>query len=635
MNQNELNQKITSLQTGLSNAMKKIENLANEEKQIPKTDMDFDIAKEILKDKEYNVVVCGEVKKGKSSLINAIIGQNLLPVDSDIATSQVFRISNSQTESYKLVFTDKTEKVISREELSKYGSQVDANINGTQELGGKSISYIQVSLPVGFLPEGVNIVDTPGLGSLYKSHEKITQNYISKAAAVVFVLDYANPIVEQELIFINRILDITPYILFVITKTDRYEEEVRNKIITRNEEILREIYSKRNLKAPRIYPISSTNLMKARTAGNKILGMASYHQSGYNDVENLLMRTIYRAVGLLRTDNALSVSVNYVNKVNKLVSDMLQSCMDDQKNIQQRLEEGKKRLQENFKEDSGEIGRKRNEIVREVSAICNSASNRVNQIFSQTGEVWNIALSSIDNISSSDDATKLCSSLPQAISNEVAAQWDRISEDLQTQVYACLSEINVTMDHVYCEGFNGSYSLNAPQMTKSEKVNVFTRGFMGLSMGSAIGGFLGSFFGPIGTAVGAGLGAALGGTATGTTANIDFIKSSVKKEILNMITKMRSDLLDVPGGSRFSKVGNFANNLLNSATSAIDDMIDSRKRQIQEELDELTRRCQMDMQTKQQEKNKWLEVKGKWNKETEHLRELITIRKEIVQILND
>ena len=158
---------------------------------------------------------------------------------------------------------------------------------------------------------------------------------------------------------------------------------------------------------------------------------------------------------------------------------------------------------------------------------------------------------------------------------------------------------------------------------------------MGLSMGSAIGGFLGSFFGPIGTAVGAGLGAALGGTATGKTANIDFIMSSVKKEISNMITKMRSDLQKKPGGSRFSKVGNFANNLLNSATSAIDDMIDSRKRQIQEELDELTRRCQMDMQTKQQEKNKWLEVQGKWNKETEHLRELITIRKEIVQILND
>lgn len=632
MNQNELNQKITSLQTGLSNAMKKIENLANEEKQIPKTDMDFDIAKEILKDKEYNVVVCGEVKKGKSSLINAIIGQNLLPVDSDIATSQVFRISNSQTESYKLVFTDKTEKVISREELSKYGSQVDANINGTQELGGKSISYIQVSLPVGFLPEGVNIVDTPGLGSLYKSHEKITQNYISKAAAVVFVLDYANPIVEQELIFINRILDITPYILFVITKTDRYEEEVRNKIITRNEEILREIYSKRNLKAPRIYPISSTNLMKARTAGNKILGMASYYQSGYNDVENLLMRTIYRAVGLLRTDNALSVSVNYVNKVNKLVSDMLQSCMDDQKNIQQRLEEGKKRLQENFKEDSGEIGRKRNEIVREVSAICNSASNRVNQIFSQTGEVWNIALSSIDKIKTSEDAKRLCSSLPQAISNEIAAQWDIISEDLQTQVYARLSEINVTMDHVYSEGFNGSYSLNVPKMTTSEKINVIARGSIGLGIAQTIGtALLTPLIGPLAVAVTAGICAATTAAATA----IDTTKSSMKREISSMITMMRADLLDVKPGNRFSKVGSYANNLLNAATSAIDEMIEERKNQIQEELDELTRRCQMDMQTKQQEKNKWLEVQGKWNKETEHLRELITIRKEIVQILND
>lgn len=632
MNQNELNQKITSLQTGLSNAMKKIENLANEEKQIPKTDMDFDIAKEILNDKEYNVVVCGEVKKGKSSLINAIIGQNLLPVDSDIATSQVFRISNSQTESYKLVFTDKTEKVISREELSKYGSQVDANINGTQELGGKSISYIQVSLPVGFLPEGVNIVDTPGLGSLYKSHEKITQNYISKAAAVVFVLDYANPIVEQELIFINRILDITPYILFVITKTDRYEEEVRNKIITRNEEILREIYSKRNLKAPRIYPISSTNLMKARTAGNKILGMASYHQSGYNDVENLLMRTIYRAVGLLRTDNALSVSVNYVNKVNKLVSDMLQSCMDDQKNIQQRLEEGKKRLQENFKEDCGEIGRKRNEIVREVSAICNSASNRVNQIFSQTGEVWDIALSSIDKIKTSEDAKRLCSSLPQAISNEIAAQWDIISEDLQTQVYARLSEINVTMDHVYSEGFNGSYSLNVPKMTTSEKINVIARGSIGLGIVQTIGtALLTPLIGPLAVAVTAGICAATTAAATA----IDTTKSSMKREISSMITMMRADLLDVKPGNRFSKVGSYANNLLNAATSAIDEMIEERKNQIQEELDELTRCCQMDMQTKQQEKNKWLEVQGKWNKETEHLRELITIRKEIVQILND
>lgn len=635
MNQNELNQKITSLQTGLSNAMNNVKNLSTEEKQIPKTDKDYDIAKEILKDKEYNVVVCGEVKKGKSSLINAIIGQNLLPVDSDIATSQVFRISNSLTESYKLVFTDKTEKVISREELSKYGSQVDANINGTQELGGKSISYIQVSLPIGFLPEGVNIVDTPGLGSLYKSHEKITQNYISKAAAVVFVLDYANPIVEQEQIFINRILDITPYILFVITKTDRYEEEVRNKIIARDEEILHEIYSKRKLKAPHIYPISSTNLMSARTAGNKVLGMASYHQSGYNDVENLLMRTIYRAVGLLRTDNALSVTVNYVNRVNKYVADVLHSCMDDQKSIQHRLEEGKKRLQENYKEDSGEIVRKRNEIVHEISGICNSASNRVNQIFSQTGEVWNIVLSSIDKISSSDDAKRLCNSLPQAISNEVAAQWEIISEDLQTQVYTSLSEINVTMDHVYCEDFKGDYSLSAPQLTKSEKVNVFTRGFMGLSMGSAIGGLIGSFFGPVGTAIGASLGAALGGTATGTTANIDFVKASMRKEISAMITKMRSDLLDVPRGSRSSKVGNFANNLLNSATSAIDGMIEDRRNQIQEELDELTRRCQMDIQSKQQEMNKWLGIQGRWNRETERLRELIAVRKEIVQILND
>lgn len=632
-----LTKKISELQTGLIAVMEKVECLSScKEKGIGRTGMDFKAAKEILLNKEYDVVVCGEVKKGKSSLINAIIGQeDLLPVDCDIATSQVFRISNSPVESYKLVFTDGTERVIAREELGKYGSQIAANINGSPTLGGKFIDYIQILQPIGFLPEEVSIVDTPGLGSLYSAHEKITQNYISRAAAVVFVLDYERPIADQERNFINKVLDVTPYILFVITKSDRYDESTRNAIIARNEEILAEIYAPRNLKVPQICQVSATELIASRTSKSEIWGKQHYADSGYKDVEELLMRTIYRAVALLRTTNALSVTVSHVNETNKSIAERLQSCLDDQQDMQRKLEEEKRRIQREFEDGNGTIIKKRNEIVREITTICNSVSNRVSQIFSQSGDVWQMAFSSFDSISSSEEAKALCNSLPTAIANEISNQWEIISTDLQRQVFACLSEINVTMSSVYCEGFYGGYSLDVPQMTKSEKVNVFTRGFMGVSMGSAIGGLIGSFFGPVGTAVGMGIGSAIGGVTTGTAANIDQIKNSLRKEVQKMLVEMRSELLDVPNGGSLSKAGRFAKDLQEAATSAIDEMVRNRKKQLEEELEELSRRSRLDMELKQKELSKWKNLQNDWKEETEHLRSLIGLRKEIVEALKE
>ena len=68
-----LTKKISELQTGLIAVMEKVECLSScKEKGIGRTGMDFKAAKEILLNKEYDVVVCGEVKKGKSSWIAAL-----------------------------------------------------------------------------------------------------------------------------------------------------------------------------------------------------------------------------------------------------------------------------------------------------------------------------------------------------------------------------------------------------------------------------------------------------------------------------------------------------------------------------------------------------------------------------------
>src|SRR5215469_10259123 len=57
-----------------------------------------------LTENTYQVLVVGEAKRGKSTFVNALIGQDLLPTDVDVATCQVFRIRQSEQEAYCLRF---------------------------------------------------------------------------------------------------------------------------------------------------------------------------------------------------------------------------------------------------------------------------------------------------------------------------------------------------------------------------------------------------------------------------------------------------------------------------------------------------------------------------------------------------
>lgn len=65
-----------------------------ESEDFPQGTKDIEFSLDRLRNEEFEVVVCGEVKKGKSSFINAIIGEDILPVDTKVATSQAFRIVN-------------------------------------------------------------------------------------------------------------------------------------------------------------------------------------------------------------------------------------------------------------------------------------------------------------------------------------------------------------------------------------------------------------------------------------------------------------------------------------------------------------------------------------------------------------
>lgn len=170
----------------------------------------------------FNIVVLGEVKKGKSSFINALLGvENLVPVDTGIATSCVYRIKYGEQLSYTVHFFCSPEadtparapQTIEANEVAAYGTEKGNPMNE------KEVDYIEITCPSEFLRSGFCIVDTPGLGGMYKAHRAITYRYVSQADAVFFVTDHKAPIGHLECGYIKDVLEVTPHLYFVQTKT--------------------------------------------------------------------------------------------------------------------------------------------------------------------------------------------------------------------------------------------------------------------------------------------------------------------------------------------------------------------------------------------------------------------------------
>ena len=168
----------------------------------------------------FRLVVMGEVKKGKSSFINSLLGQpDLSPTEIDIATSTVYKFVYGPVERITVFFlTDDDQpstKEITRDQIPGYGTEAGNPGNA------KGVDFIAVELPQPLLAEGVAIVDTPGVGGLFRRHRDITFRYAPEADVVMFVVDSAEAVIsEDEKRFLKELQKHTQRIVFLQTKID-------------------------------------------------------------------------------------------------------------------------------------------------------------------------------------------------------------------------------------------------------------------------------------------------------------------------------------------------------------------------------------------------------------------------------
>lgn len=214
------------------------------------------------KDKYLNLSVVGEFSTGKSSFINAIIGEKLL-VSSVI---QGTTLVNTIIEYYQkpLIYVLKTdntydiETLDSIEELSVRLSNVATNPKIARE-----IKMVRVGIPSPLLAEGLRIIDTPGTNSTESWHEDVTKYALKNLSDLSIILtDALHPLSQTLVDFIEENLsEIYNQCAFVVTYYDKLRKQDR-------QETLRYIEKKLSLELemddPQVFPYVSPAILASK-----------------------------------------------------------------------------------------------------------------------------------------------------------------------------------------------------------------------------------------------------------------------------------------------------------------------------------------------------------------------------------
>jgi len=196
-------------------------------------------------DRQLTVVVAGEFKQGKSTLVNSLLNVTVCGVADDVSTVVPTVMRFGTTPAATVTYASPsamsnaggddrrpTTATIDLREVALLGSEHGNPGNRC------AIRSIEVELPRRLLQPGLTIVDTPGVGGLDSMHGAVTGAALSLAEVIVFVSDASQPLTGSEIEFLRTGHERCPNLVVVQPKTDI--QPAWRHVVATNERILRE-----------------------------------------------------------------------------------------------------------------------------------------------------------------------------------------------------------------------------------------------------------------------------------------------------------------------------------------------------------------------------------------------------------
>ncbi len=323
-----------------------------------------------------SLVVMGEVKSGKSTLINALAGDTVSPTDVLEATATILEIEHSAEPHGTIVFTDGSQQA---------GKPADIFAVLEENRGDESFfarcSVVRLGLPLAGLSR-LRIVDTPGLATVTEANAQVAQNYIQQADVVLWVLNGLHLGQSDVIGELAEVAKLGKRIVVVINRIDQVDSSPQRLVS----------YVRREYAAysDEVFPISALKAFD----GVRNEDQSSLDESGFVELLDYLESQLDEQADEVKVSSVLSSTVALV-RLDKAIHESyereLANCsqlvQDNYEELYSRSNSISERIQDELRE------RAYNELLinefRQIQAAKNPSPEMVNSLLSRASvEAW-------------------------------------------------------------------------------------------------------------------------------------------------------------------------------------------------------------------------------------------------------
>ena len=204
---------------------------------------------------QLHLAVLGQMKRGKSSFINALLKAEVLPTGVLPVTAIITEIRYGPAPEAVIVYsTGNLREHVDLNTLADYITE--AGNPGNR----KQVASVEIAYPSPFLQSGIILIDTPGIGSTHAHNTQTTEHYLEQVDAGIIVLSVDPPITEVESQFLKSLKEDIPKLFFILNKTDLASPDEIDKIA----HFLENELDRLQIGSPEIFPLSARQALREK-----------------------------------------------------------------------------------------------------------------------------------------------------------------------------------------------------------------------------------------------------------------------------------------------------------------------------------------------------------------------------------
>jgi len=226
---------------------------------------------ERFEQKKLHLAVLGQFKRGKSSLLNALLEEEILPASVIPLTSIPTYIKYGKKPVVEIHFNNNREnlRIVSNSHIELHDN-MSSYVAESKNPGNRlNVEKIDLYYNSPFLSTGIVLIDTPGIGSTHLHNTQATLNFLPQCDAAIFVISADPPITETEINFLSEVRKKIDKIFFIINKIDYLSSTEVNEIINFITKVLKKNRVIDN--SSQLFPLSAKQALTAIKTNNSFL----------------------------------------------------------------------------------------------------------------------------------------------------------------------------------------------------------------------------------------------------------------------------------------------------------------------------------------------------------------------------